>query len=367
MTIGAFMAVTLLPFYRMTTTPIEEISATENRLLATEPSLSHASSFASFTDDLEAFLVDHFGFREDLIYLNTLVRAEYLKQSATDRVVIGKDGWLYLNTHGLLDDYRGVIDLSSSELARWKTYFEERDRWLNARGIEYLVVLAPDKHTIYPEYLPDGYDVAKPDHTRFDQLMAYLNASDAAGNILDLRPQLLQAKQDQLIYRQYDAHWNQIGAFVAYQAIMQRIRELFPDAYIIEQNTLHMGTLNNLWSGDLSRMMNLDDIYVEELPRWSVPSNQRCAEPISEATRGTADIHMRCPQRPLRVLIFRDSFSAAMIRYLEESFGESYYVWATFSLDDYAELVETFQPDIVIEQIVERFLHDVEAREQGIQ
>jgi hypothetical protein len=61
-----------------------------------------------------------------------------------------------------------------------------RSDQLERRGIRCLFVVAPDKHSIYPEYLPETVSVHSP--TELDQLLPSL---DEAGVLhVDLRPAL---------------------------------------------------------------------------------------------------------------------------------------------------------------------------------
>ena len=48
-----------------------------------------------------------------------------------------------------------------------------RRDWLAERGIKYLVVVAPNKNTVYPEMLPGGFEKAT-DDSQLDQLLRYI-------------------------------------------------------------------------------------------------------------------------------------------------------------------------------------------------
>lgn len=102
-----------------------------------------------------------FGFRE--FYIRTYNQLMYscFNQSTNDHIVIGKNGELFLRqytdvtTGKALRDEFGTVD--SAQRAAISNV-QETKRWmdtLRARGIQLLVVLAPDKPAIYPEYLPD--------------------------------------------------------------------------------------------------------------------------------------------------------------------------------------------------------------------
>ena len=46
--------------------------------------------------------------------------------------------------------------MKREELLRWGRVLEERRRWLAERGISYLLVLVPNKHRMYAQYMPPG-------------------------------------------------------------------------------------------------------------------------------------------------------------------------------------------------------------------
>src|SRR5690606_29540335 len=74
-----------------------------------------------------------------------------LDENVFPPVIEGKDGWLFLG-HDI--SYRCVprmdLDRVIAGLRRWRDVVE-------ASGRKFVLVIAPDKSTLYPEYLPDEY------------------------------------------------------------------------------------------------------------------------------------------------------------------------------------------------------------------
>jgi hypothetical protein len=109
----------------------------------------------------EAYVGEHFGFREPVIRLyNQYLWSCYKKTYAHD-VVAGKKGWLY--TPESVRDYYGI------EMQRWqpspeaaRQYYDREIRYMNhvrailkENGVELLAFIAPEKSFLYPEYLPE--------------------------------------------------------------------------------------------------------------------------------------------------------------------------------------------------------------------
>ncbi len=78
----------------------------------------------------------------------------FKEASSRPDVMIGRDGWLFFTGKQMIENYRGVKTFTPGELQNWQTLLEKRRDWLARRGIKYLCVIPPDKHSIYPEYLP---------------------------------------------------------------------------------------------------------------------------------------------------------------------------------------------------------------------
>ena len=105
-----------------------------------------------FPRHFELYLGDHIGYRDVLLAWHRRVVYGVLDEPVTAKVWIGKDGWLFLYQ---TDPFLGIPKAPSvaSRIDRWTDIFEERHAYLKARGIEYIVVVAPDKADVYPEYL----------------------------------------------------------------------------------------------------------------------------------------------------------------------------------------------------------------------
>ena len=154
--------------------------------------------------------------------------------SGSPRYLVGKEGWFF---HRSADDAlaqaRGVSLFTPLELERWIGWMEARQSWLAERGIEFLVVIAPGKQSIYPEFLPDWANQVGP--TRYDQIVARLRRGSSF-ELLDLHGPLLRAKASERLYFRSDGHWNDLGAFVAYRAIAEWIAARHPDVRVLSRD-----------------------------------------------------------------------------------------------------------------------------------
>ena len=157
----------------------------ENRVLAARPELKlDRPSLAQFPAKFEAYFNDQLGFRKRLINWQNILKVAVLGVSPSPNVILGRNQWLYW---GDLDIqyYRVLRPFRPEHLVGWQRLLESRRDWLAGRGIRYLVVIPPNKSTIYPEYMPRVYNRLHSE-SRLDQLMAHLRAHSTL-TVIDLR------------------------------------------------------------------------------------------------------------------------------------------------------------------------------------
>jgi alginate O-acetyltransferase complex protein AlgJ len=344
------------------TSPIEEVSTVERRQLAPLPAID-AGDLASFPAAFEAFYNDHFGLRAPLVERFNLLQVSLLGTSTSDRVIVGADGWLFQNHPMHVRDMRNLWPFSEGELGHWANILSAKYQWCRDHGIVYAFVLTPSKHLIYPEKLPSAFQPVNPD-SRADQLVDYL-VRHTEVPIIDLRPSLLRKKELLRPYHKTDTHWNEYGGFVGYYDIVQYLKEHLSDIHIIRMNHTHFAMVEGP-SGDLAAALNLQNRIIEEKPvptkvELSCITNSTIAGEDGPAARNQQWFSTQCEGRDNRLLMFRDSYSLALMPYLSESFAYVYYVpHSPVKLEDFKRIATEQKPDVIIEQRTTRWLRTPE-------
>lgn len=331
-------------------------ATSENRRLTPFPGLERSwSSIASFGSRLRLYFEDNFGLRAQLVRDHALLDAKVLGISPSPTVLWGQDGWLFYADDGGTDDIIADAPFSHAELELWRTTLVDNRDWLRERGIEYVFALAPDKHVIYPEYLPASIHRIG-ERTRLDQLAAYLRAhTDLV--VVDLKTALLDAKPEVRLYDRTDTHWNQRGAYVGYRAIMNAVAARVPGVEPPWPLTDFTPRRDITAGKDLAIMLGLSDVLLEEdltlMPRRA--RQARVVDPPHPSPNGDEGrLATEIPGSTLpRAVIFRDSFTSRMYRYLSEHFSRTLYLWQNdVDLDHVLEE----KPAVVIHEIVGRHL-----------
>ncbi|NRB28505.1 MAG: hypothetical protein HRU37_12600, partial [Roseibacillus sp.] len=250
-----------------------DVAALEFREPALLPEIPrNGEKLRAFPSEMDAFLEDHFGFRSQLLALNSRLHVAIGVSSLT-RLMLGKEGWLFHRTPDrVLDQYRGIDRFSPTELERWVRTMERRQRWLAKRGIRMLITIAPTKHAIYPEYVPDWANVVNREG-RYQQLVARL-AMGSPLELVDLHAPLLEAKLEHRVYHRTDTHWNELGAHAAYATIVERVRESHPKVPLRSVDWFDLEWILEPFGGH-ARALNISEYMLEELPRLQPRSGTR--------------------------------------------------------------------------------------------
>ena len=322
----------------------------EKRQLARFPVIQPSvDALTKLPKQIKEYLTDRFGFRNSLIRWHGMLMLNGLGVSPSDQVLVGRNGWLYTTDSGVINDHRGANPFTREQLEQWRQTLDARHDWLEARGVRYVVIFTPNKHTVYPEHLP-GSITRVSGLTRLDQLVAYLQAHSQVP-IIDVRDGLMDAKDQYRLYHRTDTHWNEIGAYHAYRQIMGVINQWFDTPAPVELSDLALTPVDST-GGDLAGMMGLRDVMSE---RWLFLHDYSPQQVQNLTWLQIPEMAVNeQPDKTLpRAVMFRDSFAESLRPFLARHFQRL--VDSRVQKLDTA-LVEAEKPDLVIHQIVERIL-----------
>ena len=308
--------------------------ALANERPAAKPKLFRAGQInLDVLSEMADYISGRFFLRPQLITAGSAVQAKLFGESASDDVVLGKDGWLfYAET---LADFQGTNPMTARELFCAAKNLSLLQEYCEKNGTQFLFVCAPNKNTIYPEYMPEQYrktDVV----SNLDRLEAAL---DSVGvSYCDVRETL--TGRETLTYYKTDSHWNGYGSHLAAAGIL---------------NTLGKGGVSEealaakTHPGDLYGMLYPASSKVEAAPALERARTFSYASDV----RGPDDQFIETQSNEDGTLfVFRDSFGNALHEDLAEAFGEAGFSRA---MPYDASLIETM-PDVLIAEIAQRNL-----------
>lgn len=321
---------------------VENADFNENRALAQWP--KDAGNFEEWSHGVEDYINDHLFLRARMIE-TTLHMNLALGESPDGSVMIGRDRWLYYTDGGLIqEDIRRLNPLSQEDLADICQAQRRSVELAAMHGVDYRILIAPDKQSVYAEYLPLNTQPG-PGPSRMEQMIAALEADGAP--VLPVLPALIAAKSNGEQYYRGDTHWNQAGGYTAYRAIMDVLMPAYPNLYLLSEEQGRPYTTS--FDGDLSGMVGLADTGYDTIHALAFPVNSKKTD-LGEEFGVESYVNPVCSDAPT-MLLRCDSFGGNLIPYLRESVSVLY---VTNSETLTTSMLAELKPDIFIAEIVER-------------
>jgi hypothetical protein len=304
---------------------------------------------------------DHLGYRDVWLKWHRVVIHKAFAESSSPKAWAGQHGWLFLN----VDDPDATNPAKPSVQARiekWADVLADRHFYLKQRGIQYVVVLAPEKSAVYPEFLPLRRQRTPPPEPTAKLATALTERGVPCVNLF---PALLQAKSEieQPLYFQSDSHWNPDGARVGYRAMAPVLKQVLPDLQFQPDSEFEIGD-DHSGGGDLWRFIGSPTDFPGEYSRRFEPKNRPKSEVVPEFTNRLepADNQGHIPVRSYlspqaqgpNVLLLRDSFATGMLPFMTADFRR---VTAVPTHRFPLVALEAEQPKLVIQQMVARFIY----------
>lgn len=347
----------------------------EKRKLADMPARpATAEAFREWPRQIEAWWSDAGYGRQDLMRWHNLLR-EVLGISPQSGMLIGKDGWLFFADGDVLDDYRNSRLYSEAELDRWEAYLLYRHQSARQHGAVYYLVIPPNKHNIYPEYLP-AHIKPLSTQSRLDQIIERMSTTEV--RIIDLRSALLEAKTQRQAYHKGDSHWNLWGAYAGYSAILDVLEKDFPDLdaqhYTVDQfvdaDDKAFVEADVYYYNGLYYMLGVAGERRELQPLLMMPGRE-CVKPgildlgrwkdFREEVRERLFVTEQCDTGKYRALLFRDSFAELLKPFFSSTFAYSAYIRMRRPMAQqyWDHFIEAASPDIVIDEMISRHLRHI--------
>ena len=263
-TIVLFFSLIWLPVVQTIVPFIKEPPNSERRALAPLPTIHQLTydAIKSYRRNLQNYFNDNLGFRRLMIQWSSLVKIGVLDMSLINNVIVGENGWLFYNNpkDGTgIRDFLGKENFSSEQLETIRTNLKQIQDDLSEKGIHFLLIIPPNKQSIYPEYLPERIrnNAGK---TRLDQLDRYLKENSDV-NLLEMRSALLASKGSYPVYLRTDTHWTSFGAYLAYKTIMTDIIKLYVNISVLDWREVSITTHSAPGSGDLAGMLSMAGFF----------------------------------------------------------------------------------------------------------
>ena len=270
----------------------------------------------------------------------------HLSGNVEENVLVGLDGQLFLFDGGQRSFLfsTGEIKPSTSDVELFLTNLDQRNVFLEARGIPFLHVVYPSKEIVLRNKVPSPW------RERVESLFLsrYVAAQPALRDV-SIYPieSLMALNRTQPVFRVLDTHMTDSGT----SAVTQHVLERWGLQYDVRR--FFFGSQEQR-PGDLADMLKIKDKVSEEFlkptfkffmfdNRASLPGN----------TDNVCIVHNPESISRKRLLIFGDSFIKYALPFFAPAFRDVVYVRSSIFQPD---MVELMAPDFVISSNAERYL-----------
>lgn len=267
----------------------------------------------------------------------------------------GKNDWLFLGNayNQAVQKLVGATTPTESEITTTNEPFLSLAKIGQKSNTQIVLIVAPNKESIYPEYLPNEFLPSKNKY-----ISSFLDQLKGIPNLIVYDPtdDLLRLKETEgILYYRTNTHWNNKGAFLAYSGFSKILGLPVPQVEF-KQNGTH--------AGDLLDIGKLKDFPLHPEDNWEIVW-KRTPEWIEKEILGIETQAFGKPMivsnpKPLsnkKIWVTGDSFAFSLRRYLNATFKEVRYVghWGQKLKDLENDLSNAKQkPDMIIVVLVER-------------
>ncbi|KAI4449785.1 hypothetical protein C823_004318 [Eubacterium plexicaudatum ASF492] len=313
-------------------------SSAENRETAKAPVLIKEDGInPDFLNDAGAWFEDHFAFRNEAVTGYAMLLGKIFGVSAQQGVIVGKDGWLFYKDS--LEDFQGTGQMTDRQLFQVAHTLRMIRDYARKNGVRFAFVVAPNKNSLYGEYMPYYYQPFRNHAGNLERLKKYLQKEQV--HMIDLDEAFRSSSQ--VLYHKRDSHWNNEGAALAADRILTGLGKKHP-SYADRTYELRAD-----FEGDLDRMLYPAAIEPEE-ERYYIPSPQftyceevesNFAPKINTRSAGSGSL-----------VVYRDSFGNALLPFLAEAYEKAYFSRAIpYQMQD----LSVHQADTLLIERAERF------------
>lgn len=332
------VAVMALPFAGMTFFKTD--TTTENKRLAEMPEIKEDGQFnKDYLSELGTYFNDHFAFRNYLVDADSRIQSGVFGESNVETVLVGTDDWLYYTA--TIDNYLGQNRMTERTVNNCVHNMKLLQDYIESQGAKFVLAVPPNKNSLYGENMPYYYGHKVSDGSDMDVMSEKF--VDAGVNYVDLYDIL--SEQKDTMYLKRDSHWNNMGALLAYNGILDTAG-VAHDTYETDRFTRRKDYI-----GDLNSM-----IYpVSSQPEWDMyldDSTWKYTYTTDTKSVEDSKIETSCGSGEGKLVMYRDSFGNTLLPYMANAFAGAYfsknipYNIASDMMGD--------KPDVVVVEKVER-------------
>lgn len=298
--------------------------------------------------------------RQKIAQLDALAVYYETGHIGSSQVMKGKGKWLFYNDAATLTDFEGKEKYSDEEMNQFLSSAQNFAQYLQNKGIQYAVLISPNKENLYHEFMPSQYQYDE--ESRTDLLTKHLFQNGI--NIINAKDALAQYKNRYPLYYYFDTHWNQVGAYIGVGEAAKTWGLRIPP---IEDRTVNYENPEETaheYQDDLAGMAAMPFLSKKEV--LLTVEGSYTVDWRTFFKHETEVMHYENKDASIHKAVFMigDSFRAAMLPALCEQFRDVYVIHRNAYQPG---MMEEIHPDYVIIGYVERFASEMKNLEKMIE
>lgn len=267
----------------------------------------------------------------------------------------GKNDWLFLGNayNDTVAKLKLAITPDRKTIRSTMAQFSKLAGTAAESNIPVVLIMGPNKSSIYPEYLPDELVPSSQKYSSFflEELRKIPNLT-----VYDPTADLLEHKQSEgLLYWMTDTHWNPKGAFLTYTGFAKLFGLPVPDISF-RQGMPRKGDLIGI-SKQKDFPMHAEDNWEIVWKNKPVLVEENISDTVNEIFGPLVSVTNKHPLSDKHIWIIGDSFNHALRPYFNAVFSETRYIghWSEKLNHLPSELKKAARkPDMIIVIRVER-------------
>ncbi len=335
----AFFLICAFPLYGLLW--YEEPEVTENKVPAAFPAIWDAESGRlniNYMSEFGDWFSDHFAGRQEMVTANALVNGRWLKSSSENIVIVGRENWLFYRDS--LADYQGTKRVTARGLNNIVTSLALIQEYVQRLGSQFLFVAAPNKNTLYPQYMLYYYPKRKSANT-----LELLEPLLAERGIAYADAKEMFKGENEILYHAGDSHWNNRGAAMVQELLLDSIGQ--PYTSVLDQTP----EIREDFEGDLDTIFYPLARHRER--EWDYSRYFHFTYDDGNPDTTQNHIETTNPIADGSLVMFRDSFGNSLVPFMADAFGKAYF---TKTVPIRVDETDQRKADVFILEIVERNL-----------
>lgn len=350
MVILMFFGVLILPQLVCLIKDDKAEESAENRTLAEFPTVTK-ENWNEFPEKFEEYFNDHLAYKQKFVELNQTVNYKCFNIAENEKCVLGEDGWMFCKEDYSLEDYQGIYLYSDERLQEIVQQIVAVDEYYKSIGVEFIFFIAPNKESIYGEYLDSRYRQYK-DYTRADQVYDYLKDNTEV-TVVFPKEELRSYSSEYELYYKLDTHWSDMGAYIATNSLLSQVG--LEEMQAVEEVEL---VQEGMHVGDLATMLGMTN-YLYDEPEIGLDNFSDTQTEVVYSNPHTILFNEKYTSNSNNmdsVYVIGDSFSAKLAEYLKFNYAECTVI---HRYEYKAGTVENENTDVVICEVVERYIEQM--------